>query len=168
MQFILNGKTVKIDPVDPTQTLNDYLREDAGLTGTKICCGIAVCRACTVAVQDSPGLTPEPTRSCITPLVTLEGKLITTVEGLAKGDELHPLQKAFLENFSFQCGYSGPGFLMASYCLLDRLRLKPISKDDVEGAIQDAVGQHICRCTGYVRYHNAIRQVILQTPGLTI
>ncbi len=168
MQFILNGKTVKIDPVDPTQTLNDYLREDAGLTGTKICCGIAVCRACTVAVQDSPGLTPEPTRSCITPLVALEGKSITTVEGLAKGGELHPLQKAFLENFSFQCGYSGPGFLMASYCLLDRLRLKPISKDDVEGAIQDAVGQHICRCTGYVRYHNAIRQVILQTPGLTI
>ena len=122
MEFTLNGKKVQIGEVDPTLTLNEYLREDAGLTGTKICCGIAVCRACTVAIQDGPNGNPEPTRSCITPLTTLQGKSITTVEGLSKDGVLHPLQKAFLENFSFQCGYSGPGFLMASYCLLDRLR----------------------------------------------
>ena len=167
MQFILNGKLVRVEGADPNLTLNEYLREDAGLTGTKICCGIAVCRACTVAVQEDINASPEPTRSCITPLATLDGKSITTVEGLSKGGNLHPLQKAFLENFSFQCGYSGPGFLMASYCLLDRLRQKPISKADVEKVIQEAVGEHICRCTGYVRYHNAIRQVILETPGLT-
>lgn len=167
MEFTLNGKKVQIGEVDPTLTLNEYLREDAGLTGTKICCGIAVCRACTVAIQDGPNGNPEPTRSCITPLTTLQGKSITTVEGLSKDGVLHPLQKAFLENFSFQCGYSGPGFLMASYCLLDRLRQKPIAKSDVEKVIQEAVGEHVCRCTGYVRYHNAIRQVILETPGLT-
>jgi aerobic-type carbon monoxide dehydrogenase small subunit (CoxS/CutS family) len=167
MQFTLNGKKVQVELSDPAQTLNDYLRDDVGLTGTKICCGMAVCRVCTVAVQEGMNASPEPTRSCITPLATLEGKEVLTVEGLANGDELHPLQKAFLENFSFQCGYSTPGFLMASYCLVDRLRRKPIPKSEVENAIQDAVGQHICRCTGYVRYHNAIRQVILETPGLT-
>jgi aerobic-type carbon monoxide dehydrogenase small subunit (CoxS/CutS family) len=168
MQFILNGKKVRVEPNDASQTLNEYLREDVGLTGTKICCGIAVCRVCTVAVQEGSNSSPEPTRSCITPLSTLEGKSVTTVEGLSKGDELHPLQKAFLENFSFQCGYSAPGFLMASYCLLDRLQRNPIPKSEIENVIQDAVGQHVCRCTGYVRYHNAIRQVILETPGLTI
>lgn len=168
MQFTLNGQKVEVDPNNSGQTLNDYLREDLGLTGTKICCGVAVCRVCTVAVQDSSGSSPEPTRSCITPLATLEGKSVTTVEGLSVGSELHPLQKAFLENFSFQCGYSAPGFLMASYCLLDRLKRSPIAKSDVEHAIQEAVGQHVCRCTGYVRYHNAIRQVILSTPGLTV
>ena len=168
MQFTLNGKKAQVDGADPNLTLNEYLREEVGLTGTKICCGIAVCRVCTVAVQDSLDSSPEPTRSCITPISTLEGKSIITVEGLAKNGNLHPLQKAFLENFSFQCGYCAPGFLMASYCLLDRLRLNPVPKADIEKAIQEAVGEHVCRCTGYVRYHNAIRQVIMETPGLTI
>ena len=93
---------------------------------------------------------------------------ITTVEGLSKSGELHPLQHAFLKHFSFQCGYSAPGFLMAAYCMLDRLKRSPIPKSAVDAAIEDAVGQHICRCTGYVRYHRAIREVILDTAGLAI
>jgi aerobic-type carbon monoxide dehydrogenase small subunit (CoxS/CutS family) len=106
-------------------------------------------------------------RTCTTTLEYVNGTILTTVEGLAKGGQLHPLQEAFLENFSFQCGYSAPGFLMASFCLLDRLRRSPVPESDVDAAIEDAVGQHVCRCTGYVRYHRAIRQVVLATPDLT-
>lgn len=154
--------------IDENLKLVDFLREEVGLTGTKFCCGIAVCRVCTVAIQRVPGGHQEAIRSCTTPLSDVNGKIVTTVEGLDKDGELHPLQKAFLENFSFQCGYSAPGFLMASYCLLDRLKRSPVAKGDVDAAIHDAVGQHVCRCTGYVRYHRAIRQVILETPGLTV
>ena len=166
LDFVLNGERITRAGVDPDQKLVDFLREDLGVTGTKFCCGIAVCRVCTVAVQREPGAHQEAIRSCTTPLSDVNGKIVTTVEGLASGGALHPLQTAFLENFSFQCGYSAPGFLMASYCLLDRLRRSPVSRADVDAAIQEAVGQHICRCTGYVRYHRAIRQVILETPGL--
>jgi aerobic-type carbon monoxide dehydrogenase small subunit (CoxS/CutS family) len=166
LDLTINDQRFLRPGVDTDRKLVDFLREDVGLTGTKFCCGIAVCRVCTVAVQRVPGGQPHPTRACTTPLGDLDGQIVTTVEGLATGGELHPLQKAFLENFSFQCGYSAPGFLMASYCLLDRLRRSPIPRETVDDAIQDAVGQHVCRCSGYVRYHRAIRQVILATPGL--
>lgn len=168
VEFSLNGKVVKLDNVDPTQSLNDYLRDEAGLTGTKFCCGIGMCRACTVVKRENADATPEPIRSCITPLTALHGASVMTVEGMSTNGELHPLQKSFIENFSFQCGYSTPGFLMAAYCLLAELKKKPIQKSKVETAIQEAVGQHVCRCTGYVKYHAAIKQVILETPGLTL
>jgi aerobic-type carbon monoxide dehydrogenase small subunit (CoxS/CutS family) len=168
LEVTINGETVRQADVDADLKLVDFLREDIGLTGTKLCCGIAVCRVCTVAVQRKPGGHQEAIRACTTPVSDLQGKTVTTVEGLAQDGELHPLQKAFLENFAFQCGYSAPGFLMASYCLLDRLRRSPIAADEVDAAIQGAVGQHVCRCTGYVRYHRAIRQVILETPGLVV
>lgn len=168
VEFVLNGEHVRLSQTDPEQTLNDYLRDEIGKTGTKLCCGIGVCRACTVAIQEKSQSTPEPIRSCVTPLSAINGKEVITVEGLATGDTLHPLQKAFLENFSFQCGYSTPGFLMASYCLIEKLRSNPIPRAQIDAAIQDAVGQHICRCTGYVRYYKAIKQVILETPGLIV
>jgi aerobic-type carbon monoxide dehydrogenase small subunit (CoxS/CutS family) len=164
----INGETLRRSGLDADLKLVDFLREELGLTGTKFCCGIAVCRVCTVAVQRVPGGHQEAMRSCTTPISDLNGRFVTTVEGLAKDGELHPLQKAFLEHFAFQCGYSAPGFLMASYCLLDKLKRSPIPRGDVDAAIDDAVGQHICRCTGYVRYHRAIRQVILSTPGLVV
>jgi len=168
LELTINGATVRQPDVDEDLKLVDLLRHELGLTGTKFCCGIAVCRVCTVAVQRVPGGHLEAIRSCTTPVSDLNGRSVTTVEGLAQDGELHPLQQAFLENFSFQCGYSAPGFLMASYCLLDRLRRSPIAADEVDAAIHDAVGQHVCRCTGYVRYHRAIRQVILATPGLVV
>lgn len=168
LELTINGEKVRQPDIDGDLKLVDLLRWELGLTGTKFCCGIAVCRVCTVAVQRVPGAHLEAMRSCMTPVSYLQGQRITTVEGLEQDGELHPLQKAFLENFSFQCGYSAPGFLMASYCLLDRLQRSPVAKEDVDAAIEGAVGQHICRCTGYVRYHRAIRQVILSTPGLVV
>jgi len=168
LDVTINERKYHRASVDEDLKLVDFLREEAGLTGTKFCCGIAVCRVCTVAVQRVPGGGQEATRSCTTPLSEVNGKIVTTVEGLAKDGELHPLQQSFLDNFAFQCGYSAPGFLMASYCLLDRLKRSPVTEADVDAAIENAVGQHICRCTGYVRYHRAIRQVVLATPGLVV
>ena len=158
LSVTINEERVVRDVIDGGMWLNDFLREDLNLTGTKFCCSIAVCRVFTVAVARVPGAHLEPVRTCTTPLEEVNGKVITAVEGLAKSGELHPLQRLFLEHFPFQCGYSAPGFLMASYYLLDRLKRSPIPRA--------AVGQHICRCTGYVRYHRAIRQVVLDTPGL--
>jgi aerobic-type carbon monoxide dehydrogenase small subunit (CoxS/CutS family) len=166
LDLTINDERIVRDPIDGEMWLNDFLRNELDLTGTKFCCGIAVCRVCTVAVARVSGAHPEPIQSCTTPLSAVNGKIITTVEGLGKSGELHPLQLAFLRNFSFQCGYSAPGFLMAAYCLLDRLQRSPVPKSAVDAAIEDAVGQHICRCSGYVRYHRAIREVILDTPGL--
>jgi aerobic-type carbon monoxide dehydrogenase small subunit (CoxS/CutS family) len=168
LDVTINDERFHREAIDENLKLVDFLREEVGLTGTKFCCGIAVCRVCTVAVQGAPGAHQEAIRSCTTPVSDVNGRIVTTVEGLDRDGELHPLQKAFLENFSFQCGYSAPGFLMASYCLLDRLKRSPVPAQDVDAAIHDAVGQHICRCTGYVRYHRAIRQVILATPGLVV
>lgn len=168
LELTINDERFRREGVDPDRKLVDFLHEDLGLTGTKVCCGIAVCRVCTVAMQRVPGGHREAIRSCTTPVSDLNGGIVTTVEGLAKGGELHPLQTAFLENFAFQCGYSTPGFLMASYCLLDRLARSPVAEADLDDAIHEAVGQHICRCTGYVRYHRAIRQVVLATPGLVV
>ena len=166
LELTINDEKIVAPGIDGDRKLVDFLREDLSLTGTKFGCGIAVCRVCTVALQRVPGAHREAIRSCTTPLAEVNGKIITTVEGLDKQGTLHPLQTAFLENFAFQCGYSTPGFLMASYCLLDKLRRSPVPRADVDAVIEEAVGQHICRCTGYVRYHRAIRQTILATPGL--
>ena len=166
LEFTLNGEQISRSGVPPETMLVDFLREELGLTGTKFCCGIAVCRVCTVSVAKSPDAIQVATRSCTTPVSDIKGHVVTTVEGLEDSDGLHPLQQAFLENFSFQCGYCCPGFLMASYALIDRLKRQPVPRDAVDAAIEDAVGQHICRCTGYVRYHKAIRQVLLEAPGL--
>ena len=166
LAFTLNGEKVSRAGVPGDMKLVDFLREELGLTGTKFCCGIAVCRVCTVSVARVEGAHQEAIRSCTTPLSDINGRHVTTVEGLEEEGTLHPLQQAFLDNFSFQCGYCCPGFLMASYALLDKLKRQPIPADKVDEAIEDAVGQHVCRCTGYVRYHKAIRQVLLETPGL--
>ena len=166
VDFTLNGKRVTRSGVHRDMMLVDFLREELDLTGTKFCCGIAVCRVCTVSVARVEGAHQVATRSCTTPVGDLNGHIITTVEGLEDENGLHPLQQAFLDHFSFQCGYCCPGFLMGSYALLDRLKRQPIPRDAVDAAIEDAVGEHICRCTGYVRYHRAIKQVVLDTPGL--
>ncbi len=166
LAFTLNGEAISRKAMPADMMLVDFLREELGLTGTKFCCGIAVCRVCTVSVARTESAHQVAIRSCTTPLKDINGHIVTTVEGLADKDGLHPLQDAFLENFSFQCGYCCPGFLMGAYALLDKLRRQPIPKEAVDAAIEDAVGQHICRCTGYVRYHRAIRQVVLSTPGL--
>lgn len=164
--IVVNGQRTPQKQVPADLALIDFLHEELGLTGTKFCCGIGVCRACTVAVERVPGAHLEPLLTCSTPVSQVNGQAITTVEGLAGKNELSALQKAFLEEFAFQCGYSTPGFLMAAHVLLDQLRHSQIPRDQVDAAIAQAVGQHVCRCTGYVRYHAAIRKVILATPEL--
>lgn len=167
IQITINGKALS-DQVKDTRTLADYLHEYQGLTGTKVCCGIGICRACSVAVKRPGADTIEAVRACITPLSSLQGASVTTIEGLQQGDQLHPLQEALLKHFSFQCGFSTSGFLMGAYALLDKLKKHPIPKEQVESAILEAVGDNICRCTGYTRYYAAIKEVVLSTPGLVL
>jgi aerobic-type carbon monoxide dehydrogenase small subunit (CoxS/CutS family) len=166
LDFTVNGERISRSGIHADMMLVDFLREEIGLIGTKFCCGIAVCRVCTVSLAWVPGAHQVAIRSCTTPLRDINHQVVTTVEGIGDESSLHPLQQAFLDNFAFQCGYCCPGFLMASYALLDKLKRQPIPRDTVDAAIEDAVGQHICRCTGYVRYHRAIKQVLLDMPGL--
>lgn len=162
----VNGKPVTRPNADASLPLLDVLQEYLGLTGTKLGCGIGQCRACTVAVQDTPDGPWRNVQSCLTPLAVVSGKSVATVEGLAIGTALHPLQQAFLSEFAFQCGYCTPGFLMAAWVLLDQLRRAPVDRDRVDEAIMAAIGHNVCRCTGYFRYFSAVRKVVLAQPGL--
>lgn len=164
----INGTAVKRPAEDSSLPLLFALHEDLGLTGTKLGCGIGLCRACTVAVQDEPAGAWRSVQSCLTPIAALIGKSVMTVEGLAAGGTLHPLQRAFLDEFAFQCGYSTPGFLMTAWVLLDQLRRAPITRDKVDETVMGAIEHNVCRCTGYVRYFNAIRNVVLAEPGLVL
>lgn len=166
VQMRINGKPTEPRQVAADLPLLDFLQDELGLTGTKLCCGIGVCRACTVAVRNVPQASPVPLLSCSTPVSAVNGQEIDTVEGLAGPGGPNPLQQSFLNHFAFQCGYCTPGFLMAATILIERLRKSPIPHSQCDAAITDACGQHICRCTGYVRYYQAIRQVLLETPGL--
>ncbi|MEA2974560.1 MAG: hypothetical protein QOF19_80 [Alphaproteobacteria bacterium] len=146
-------------------SLLDFLQEELDLTGSKLCCGIGVCRACTVAQQRLPGAHLEPVLACVTPVTTVQGRLITTIEGLNAPQGPTPLQQAFLDAFAFQCGYCTPGFVVATFILAERLRAAPVPRNQLDAAIRGAVGDHICRCTGYVRYYTAIRNYLTQIPG---
>jgi aerobic-type carbon monoxide dehydrogenase small subunit (CoxS/CutS family) len=161
----INGKVVQ-RTVSDDLALVDFLQEELGLTGTKLCCGIGVCKACTVAVKQTPQSLLQPILACSTPAVLLDGQSITTIEGIAPPQKLSPVQQAFLDHFAFQCGYCTPGFVLATTILIERLRGAPVPLGELDDAIANAVGQHICRCTGYDRYYRAIRAVILSEPGL--
>ncbi|MBY5551934.1 (2Fe-2S)-binding protein [Rhizobium leguminosarum] len=158
ISFKVNGITHEVDPARGEDRLIDFLHDDLGLTGTKFCCGIGICRACTVASIRSPNETATPVVSCSTALATVDGTEITTIEGITPSKGLLPIQEAFLQEFSFQCGYCAPGFVMASQIFLDELRQFGRLPSDLDAAIEQAVGSHICRCTGYVRYYHAIRK----------
>ena len=96
----------------------------------------------------------------------LDGESITTIEGIGQPAQLDRIQQVFLDHFAFQCGYCTPGFVMATHMLLERLRLAPIPEAQLDAAIADACGAHICRCTGYVRYYQAIRALVVAEKGL--
>jgi aerobic-type carbon monoxide dehydrogenase small subunit (CoxS/CutS family) len=162
INFSINGQAISASADDGDMALVDYLHEREGLTGTKFCCGIAVCRACTVASRPQPNAPLEKLLSCTTPVDAVRGAEIMTIEGLGSPDNLAPLQEAFLEAFSFQCGYCTSGFLMAATVLLERLRISPVPEDALDAQIEHWVGDNICRCTGYVRYVEAIRRVALE------
>jgi carbon-monoxide dehydrogenase small subunit len=131
----------------PRRTLADFLREDLALTGTHLGCEHGVCGACTVLIDGTSA------RSCLVLAVQADGAEVTTVEGLADGDELHPLQAAFQREHGLQCGFCTPGLLMAS---LELLRERPAAELSDE-QIREALGGNICRCTGYESIVAAVR-----------
>ena len=139
----VNGRDHAIS-VEPRKTLVDAIREDCGQTGTHIGCEHGVCGACTVIVGD------EAVRSCLMFAVQAKGKPIRTIEGLAKGDTLHPLQRAFMAHHGLQCGFCTPGMVMSAIDLVRR------HADLTEATIRAELDGNICRCTGY---HNIVKAV---------
>ena len=161
--------TINGEPHGPLEvrdelTMNDFLREYLGLTGTKFGCGAAQCLSCAVIV-DEPDGTSRTSPTCIVPAVSFAGKSVRTIESHAKDGELSPLQKAFVEHFAFQCGYCTPGFVNEGQVLLERLSKAPIPRTELDATILEALDGHLCRCTGYVKYHEAVRAVILADPS---
>jgi aerobic-type carbon monoxide dehydrogenase small subunit (CoxS/CutS family) len=160
----INGRAYGPQDVRDDLTMNDFLREYLGMTGTKFGCGVAQCLSCAVIIDD-PDRASFTNPTCIVPAVRFDGKSIRTVEGHAKDGALTPLQKAFIEHFAFQCGYCTPGFLNEGQVLLERLARDPIIRADVEKTVAEALDGHLCRCTGYIKYHQAVRDVILADPA---
>ncbi len=140
----VNGREHSVS-VEPRRTLVDVLRDDCHLTGTHIGCEHGVCGACTVLLDD------KPIRSCLMFGVQAEGKKIRTVEGLADGDTLHPLQKAFWDNHGLQCGFCTPGFLMLAAGVLQE------TPDMSDEEIKEVLSSNLCRCTGYQNIIKAVR-----------
>jgi aerobic-type carbon monoxide dehydrogenase small subunit (CoxS/CutS family) len=160
----INGSVHGPREVRDDLTMNDFLREYLGMTGTKFGCGAAQCLSCAIII-DNPDGTSYTSPTCIVPAASFNGKSIRTVEGHAKGGELTALQKAFITHFAFQCGYCTAGFLNEGQVLLERLARTPIARADLEKTIAEALDGHLCRCTGYVKYNQAVRDVILADPA---
>ena len=135
--------------VEPRMTLADFLRGELNLTGTHLGCEHGVCGACTILVDG------EAVRSCLLLAVQADGAELMTVEGLAQGEQLHPLQQAFQDNHALQCGFCTPGFLMTAYAFLQE------NPHPTEGEVRRGISGNICRCTGYA----PIIQAIVQTGG---
>jgi xanthine dehydrogenase YagT iron-sulfur-binding subunit len=167
----INGKDVGPMQVPEGLMMIEFLHEYAGLTGSRLGCGQGICHAC-VVILDKPDGTSEEIRSCITGAHFFNGRSVRTIEGHAKRNdagevvELSPVQQKFLDHFSFQCGYCTPGFVNAATVLIERLKREPVAKADVESTILSALDSHLCRCTGYVRYYEAVKDVVMSTPGL--
>ena len=144
VSITVNGKKYEHD-VEPRTLLVQYVRETLGLTGTNIGCDTSSCGACSLHVDG------EAVKSCTMLAVQADGTEVTTIEGLAKGDELHPMQKAFMENHGLQCGYCTPGMVMASISLLKE------NPDPTEEEVRIGLEGNLCRCTGY---HNIVKSVL--------
>ncbi|HUF88469.1 MAG TPA: (2Fe-2S)-binding protein [Gemmatimonadota bacterium] len=134
-------------------TLLEVLREELGLTGTKHGCELGECGTCTVLVDGAPVL------SCLAVPAALEGREVTTVEGMETAAGLHPLQQAFVELGAAQCGYCTPGFLLAAMALLDE------SPRPARDEIVDALGGNLCRCTGYLKIYEAVELAAARMEG---
>ncbi|WID94938.1 (2Fe-2S)-binding protein [Bosea vestrisii] len=171
LSLTINDKAVGPIDVPETMMMQDFLYEYLNLTGSRMGCGQGICHACTVVLEKADG-SLEEMRTCITGAHWFAGRKVRTVEGQAKRDgngaitELSPVQQAFIEHFSFQCGYCTPGFVTGATVLLDQLRRNPVKREALEQVISEALDRHICRCTGYVRYFEAVRDLVLRTPGL--
>ncbi len=140
----VNG-TERIITTDRQRPLLDVLREELHLTGTKYGCGEGQCSACLVHLDG------KPTRTCTLPVGTADGKSVTTIEGLARGDTLHPVQEAFVEEGAMQCGYCTGGMILSAVALLEG------NPDPTDEEIVNGMNRHVCRCNGYVKVVNAVR-----------
>ncbi len=143
--FTVNGQSRTV-VTDPQRPLLEVLREDLQLTGTKYGCGEGQCRACTVLLNG------EAVASCVTPVSRADKRAVVTIEGLAQGAKLHPIQEAFLAEGAFQCGYCTPGMILGLVSLLNQ-NPKPTESDLLAG-----MQRHLCRCSHYPTIVNAIRR----------
>lgn len=153
IQFELNGKRVEIQPGE-NQTLLWILRTNFNLTGTKYGCGEGYCGSCTVLMND------EPVRSCGIYAEDLEGMKIVTIEGLASGDKLHPVQQAFVENDALQCGYCTPGMIINAVGLLQK------NPEPSRQEIIDGMEGNLCRCGAHTRIIMAIESASKMMKGV--
>lgn len=144
IQLRINGQSVSREVPD-NRLLLDFLRYDVGLTGTKEGCSVGVCGACTVLIDG------QPVSSCLTLAVMANGAEVLTIEGLAEGERLHPLQRAFIESGGFQCGICTPGQILAAKALLDA------NPQPAKEEIQTWMMGNLCRCTGYYKIIEAIQ-----------
>ena len=144
MKLVLNGRSTTLE-VDPNRRLIDVLRIDLGLTGTKVGCGEAICGACTVLVDSSAE------RACVLSVEDVAGKTVTTIEGLAAGDELHPLQQAFVDHQALQCGFCTPGMILSAAGLLHA------SPEPSTEEIVSHMDDNLCRCGSHLRIVEAVR-----------
>ena len=152
LELQVNGAAHRVD-VDPERSLLSVLRDDLDLAGAKYGCGEGQCGACTVLVDD------RPTRSCLAKVASVAGRPIVTIEGLERGGQLHPVQKAFAEADALQCGYCTPGMIVESVALLRR------KADPTAPEIAHALEGHICRCGTYDRIVRAVRRAAETTKG---
>jgi carbon-monoxide dehydrogenase small subunit len=140
----INGEVQEHD-VEPRTLLVHYIRDNAGLTGTNIGCDTTSCGACTIHISG------ESVKSCTVLAVQADGADITTIEGLADGDRMHPMQEAFREHHGLQCGYCTPGMVMAAVSLLAE------NPDPTEAEVREGLEGNLCRCTGY---HNIVKAIL--------
>jgi len=152
IKLTVNGRE-RVVSTDPRRSLLEVLREDLGLTGTKYACGEGQCGACSVLIDGRRVL------SCVTPVGKVDKKAITTIEGLADGGTLHPVQQAFIEEGAVQCGYCTGGMILTAVALLDE-NDRPSDQEITEG-----MNRNICRCNGYPKIAGAVRRAAEKTRG---
>lgn len=143
LHITVNGKAME-KLVDPSMRLVDFLRRDLGLVGAKIGCGEGTCGTCTVIMNG------RAIRSCVIPIMKAENAVIETIEGLARGEKLHPLQEEFINKGAVQCGFCTPGMIMSAKALLDK------NNNPTQDEVRKALRGNLCRCTGYVKIEEAI------------
>jgi len=144
IKVTVNGILYELS-VQPWETLLDVLREHLGLTGTKEGCGLGECGACTIIMDG------KTVNSCLVLAVEADNRVITTIEGLANGDELHPIQEAFIKCGGLQCGFCTPGMIMSTKALLEN------NPSPDEGEIRKAIAGNFCRCTGYTKIIESVK-----------
>lgn len=152
IRFKLNGRETEL-VTDPNQILLWVLRNHFGLTGTKFGCGIGFCGACTVLIEN------EAVRSCMIPVSDVSGKSVVTIEGLGEGEELHPVQQAFIDHDALQCGFCTPGMIVTAVGLLGK-NPSPTREEIVAG-----LEENLCRCGAHTRILDAVEEVADKIKG---